>query len=397
MTKPFAPALLLLALLAACGDAEAPESSAPRGVDVIVPGAPATSSPEASAAGAAPAPTPAASCDANQTSALQAALDASHPAHTDAVLAIDDPACGVRFFSSGPSKLTPGALHRIASVSKTHTASVILSLVDDGKISLDDPASRWLSGVPGNDSVHVRHLLQHTSGIGRFEDTLSFRAALVTKRTYTPDELLALAFSHGLKTEPGKTFAYSNANYIALGVIAEKVTGQTLAKLIRERELESLPATETFFAGVEPIEGTMAVGKNSRGADVTNLLPPSWYWAAGMMVASPIDTLFWIQAFAKGTRHKPATVAEMHQTVPFEGAKGWSYGLGVMVMDASLTRGGGLARGHAGDLDGYHTAAFHFPDKDTTVVSVIDHDPPDLTTVRDSFFAALSTLFAPKK
>lgn len=332
-------------------------------------------------------------CDAKETEALQASLDAAHSSKTDAVLAVKT-ACGLRYFSSGPGKVEATALHRIASVSKTYTGAVVMKLVDEGLVSLDEPASKWLAGIPGQSTVLVRHLLQHTSGLAPFDTTLQFKANVTGKAKVKPEEMLGWSFSQGLKANPGTKVAYGNVNFVALGVIAEKVTGKTLAALIREKELEIVGAKATFFNGVETVIGAMAIGRNSGGGDVTNLVNPAVTWGCGSMVATPGDTAAWIEALGSGKAYGPKSYEAATRFEPLADAPEWKFGLGLIEIDPSETFGGGKAWGHVGDLDGYHTAAFYFPDKKTTVVSILDFDPPNAKTVRDPFFASVKILFA---
>jgi len=338
-----------------------------------------------------------ASCD-QETAALQTAVDAAHPNNTDAVAAIKTPSCGVRFITSGPAKVDASKLHRIASVTKSYTAGVVLKLVEEGKLSLDAPASQWLPSIPGGAAVHVRHLLQHVSGLKPFDNTLGFQACL--NFGCAPDRLLDLSFSQGQASQPGSTFQYANVNFVALGVIAEKVAGKPLATLLHERVLAPIHAEHTFFAGGEPVNGPLAIGRDDGGRDATNRLNLTALFGAGNLAATPGDVLTWIEALGSGTFYSANIQEEVTKFVPIPGGADYKYGLAMMELQPSASFGGGVGRGHNGDLiPGYHTQAFYFPERQTTVVSIIDYNPPGLSQdpqpIYAVFRAILKTLFRP--
>jgi D-alanyl-D-alanine carboxypeptidase len=119
---------------------------------------------------------------------------------------------------------------RAGSITKTFVSTVVLQLVDAGRLRLDDTVETWLPGVvPGGDHVTVRHLLNHTSGLYDYLHTVPFPPSqeFVDNRwrTWTPEELIARAVANPPTFEPpGSAFAYSNTNYTLLGRIIEKIT-----------------------------------------------------------------------------------------------------------------------------------------------------------------------------
>lgn len=345
---------------------------------------------------------PAPPCDETQMTAVQTALDGAHSAKTDIVAAIKTPSCGLRYFTSGPSQHGDAVLHRIASVSKTYTGAVVLSLVEEGLVSLDDPASKWLSdvtksGVPGGDKIHVRHLLRHQSGLAA-PSTGNYSSAT------TPQALLSSSFGKKATFEPGSKFEYQNINFVALGVIAEKVTGKSLPTLIHERIGAKFGLNATFFEGQDTISGTIAIPKTTNETNGNYAIHPTQVWGAGSIVAAPKDVATWIEQFGRGQFFKSSTVDEIRQTVPWsEGIL--DYGLATMKIDPSQTSTGGAAWGHFGDLTsgdifngncGYHTSAFYFPDRKTTIVVVQDYEPKDPKTTREPFQAVVKALFEAK-
>ena len=154
---------------------------------------------------------------------------------------------------------------RAGSITKTFVATVVLQLVDEGRLRLDDTVEAWLPGVvPNGHHITVRQLLNHTSGLYDYMRTLPMPPEpefLDNRwRTWTAAELVARAVANPPMFEPpGSAFTYSNTNYILLGQIIEKVTGQSYGeeierRMIRPLQLDdtSLPGTSTRIRGPHP-------------------------------------------------------------------------------------------------------------------------------------------------
>lgn len=351
------------------GDPAGEDSSAPGDRDdAPSPGSPPPGSQQDAAAPAPP-------CDATQTAAIQASFDKAAPDDIDAEAVVKDASCGVRYFTRGPSKFPETSLHLIASNSKTHLASLILLLIEDGKLHFDDPVSTWIDKVPGGNAITIRHLLNHTSGLYNYSNSTFYQLAAATKKKYTPQELVDLAFGQKVSFSPGESgkWEYSNTNYVLLGMIVEKITGKPVEQVLRERILFPAGLTATFFYGKETVEGDIAPGKSFLGTNGATFMDPSAFWCAGSYVSTLTDLANWAELRGSGAFHTDASNAALMDTVPTVDP-GLRYGAGIMVYDASATHGGGPAIGHGGDLVGYHSYGFYFPDKKTTVVVMVDSD-----------------------
>lgn len=333
-------------------------------------------------------PEVAAACQ-SQTDELQAAIDGAHGPKTDVVLAVKDPRCGVRFLSSGPGALPATTLHRIGSLTKTYVAAVILQMEAEGLLSTEDPIGRWLPSIPDGEHILVRHLLNHTSGLFNYtEDSEFMRESLDPEASTAPERLIEVAVSHPPYFAPGTDWHYSNTNFIALGLIAEKVGGRPLAATIRERVLAPIGARATFFENQEPLQGELAVGRDAKGRDVTHAYSMDWPWAAGAMVATPEDVLLWIEKLAGGAFLPDAAQARMLDGVA-TGVRGLRYGLGIMLLDDNVTGGFGRGIGHGGDIPGFHSMALHLPERGATCVAIVDSDQENPNTVSLAAFKVL--------
>lgn len=362
--------LLLALLLTGCGESS-PDST------------PAASGPEDAAVDASPADARPSACIAIDNE-LQAALDGARKT-ANATLAVQDEACGLRAFVSGDaSTATIDSLWRIGSVTKTFVSAVILGLVKEGKVALADPLSKYVDAVPKTDGVTVRMLMNHTSGIFNYTEDAAFFADRTRK--WTPRELVDLATKNDPYFAPGTDFHYSNTNYVLLGMIAEKVSGKKIGALVRERALTPAALPATFFDGEEPVVGTMTRGFTGT-KDVTFINDVSGPWAAGAMVAPAIDLARWAATLYGGTS---ILDAEQRKTLLADPVSGGSYGLGVVILPATVTVGGGRALGHDGAIDGFATQMFWFEGKKTAVASIVNKTGGDANAIT---LAAIEILF----
>jgi len=158
---------------------------------------------------------------------------------------------------------------RIGSATKPFVATVVLQLVGEHRLSLSDTVAHWLPGVVdgnGNDGarITVRELLQHSSGIYDYLRDAPVVAGVAgfeanRMRTYTPQELVALAMQHPAYFAPGTGVAYSNTNYVLLGMIIDRVTGHSWADEVRARIIAPLGLRHTRTPGTYPfIDGPHA-------------------------------------------------------------------------------------------------------------------------------------------
>ncbi|TCP47215.1 D-alanyl-D-alanine carboxypeptidase [Tamaricihabitans halophyticus] len=246
---------------------------------------------------------------------------------------------------------------RAASNTKMFVATVVLQLVDEGKLRLDAPIEEYLPGlVQGNgydgNKITLRQLLQHTSGVAEYvQDVLSDPDA--QERVWQPEELVRLGLSHPPSFEPGTDWEYSNTGYILLGMAVEAVSGNDIGTEITDRLLRPYGLLQTSYP--EPGDKKLR-GPHARGyyafpgkpvEDVTEL-EPSLPGAAGSLVSTGPDLTRFVEALLDGEVVSPESLAQMRDTVP-----AWDddqYGLGIQEYALSC---GGTAWGHGGNIPGY--------------------------------------------
>ncbi|MDX3053551.1 serine hydrolase [Streptomyces sp. NE06-03E] len=254
---------------------------------------------------------------------------------------------------------------RIGSATKTFTATVVLQLAGEGRMSLEDTVERWLPGVVqgnGNDGsqITVRQLLQHTSGIRDIGPEIpalksadGYRAERF--RTYTPEELVGLAMQLPPKFFPDdEQWSYSNTNYILAAMITQKVTGRSWAQEVNDRIIRPLGLRDTSTPGTFPfILGPHAQGYafstgTGTSTDVT-VLNSSMAVGSGSVISTAHDLNRFYAALLGGRLLAPAQLDEMTTTVNAPELH-VRYGLGLAEIPLSC---GGSYFGHRGELLGY--------------------------------------------
>lgn len=267
-----------------------------------------------------------------------------------------------------------GEVWPIRSITKSFTVTVVLQLVDEGVLSLADPIGDFLDDAPNPDAT-LAELASMRSGIRDYADTDGFVDELVAdpERTWTDDELLALGFSLDPSFAPGEGYEYSNTNTVALGVIAEQVTGQALADLYAERIYEPLGLDATAYPEDGPIPDPHAVGYDvdPDTGEVEPALPVSLtaLGPAGGMVSTGDDLRTWVDALVTGELVDDATQEERVAAAgPTDGGPEYdAYGLGIGEVDGFW--------GHTGEGLGFSAAALRAPDHDAGVVVLLNGPP----------------------
>ncbi|MGH2356914.1 MAG: serine hydrolase domain-containing protein [Candidatus Limnocylindria bacterium] len=244
----------------------------------------------------------------------------------------------------------------IGSVTKTFVAALILQLIDEGRLSLDEPAAQLLpEAIAAVGAATVRQLLDHTSGMADVYFTEALRAAL----DETPDRVLGhfevLATLPGPWFVAGDTSTYSNANYLVLALIAERALHRPLAQTLEARFAKPLGLATTRT--LDPL-----------GADEP--MPPAWrsiFWGSGAMASSAADLARWGDALYGGALLTPGTRQQM-LTFNDHG-----HGLGVQQLSFGELSG----YGHVGLLNTFTSLLVYLPDADVTLAVLVNRSEVD--------------------
>ena len=192
--------------------------------------------------------------------------------------------------ASGTTKLGEKTLpaadthFRIASITKTMTSAATLLLAQEGKLSLDDPVTKYIPDVPNGDNISIAQLLEMRSGLYSFTDSPVIIKSLDDDptRVWKPQQLLDIAFAQPPNFAPGAEYEYSNTNYVLLGLIVEKLYGQPIATVFEERFFKPLGMKDTMFPAAtsdaipEPFSHGYLYGGSSTMMTGTRRTPPRW-------------------------------------------------------------------------------------------------------------------------
>jgi D-alanyl-D-alanine carboxypeptidase len=285
---------------------------------------------------------------------------------------------------------------RIASNTKTMTAAVILQLAQEGKLSVDDPVSKYVPAVPNGAHITVAELLEMRSGLYNYLDAPELSASVDRDpaKVWTAAELLAIAFAHKPNFAPGAQYEYCNTNYALLGVIVEKVGGKSLQQAMQDRlfgplhlQQTELPAptvntlpqpyshgylygsSSVAFVGeplYTPEQKAAAQAGTLKPTDYTNV-NHSFAMAAGGAISTASDMAVWIEALVTGrvlnARYQRILLDSLRPEDPNK-PEGQRYGYGI----TQMSWGPNTMYFHGGETVGFNSFIGYDPDNKVTLV-----------------------------
>ncbi len=280
---------------------------------------------------------------------------------------------------------------RVGSNTKTMTSTVILQLVQEGKLALDDPIGKYIDGVPNGDKITIAQLSEMRSGLYSYSFDPKFNQTLdeEPQKVWTPQELLDIAFAHPVNFAPGAEYDYSNTNIVLLGLVIEKLTGLSAAAAFQERIFTPLGMKDTSLPAADdasipgPHPQGYSFGTNTStidtyalpAADIPKalagtLLPnnetdanPSWTWTAGGAISTVDDMKTYVQALVGGglldAQTQKVRMDSLQSTDPSSPSAAL-YGLGIAQVGPFI--------GHDGQIPGYMTFMGQDPKTGLTMV-----------------------------
>ena len=290
-------------------------------------------------------------------------------------------------------KVTDDTAFPVASVSKTFTSALILSLAEDHLVDLDASVRSYLPTLGISRAITIRELLDHTSGLRDFFFHPRIDHDLLTKPTLVWDAARSLKYLGKPYGKPGTSWHYSNTNYLILGLVAEAVGGRTVAEQLRTRFFTPLGLDRTFYQSVEKPRGPLARSYRFVGTDPTlpaidlsdgtQVVPftsvVTAAGAAGSIASTSSDLVRWAQALYGGSLLEPTTRAEMvgdvARTAPYK--PGVAYGLGVR----SVVIAGHPTLGHSGRYLGARAAIRWVTDERIAIAVVTNQSRSDTNKV----------------
>ena len=303
--------------------------------------------------------------------------------------------------------------HRLlsGSVGKTYVAAVAMQLVSEGKLDLDAKVERylghlpWWPRVPNAHDITVRQVMNHTSGLVRYEFNPAVADVLKRDpyRVWTPEARLAVLLDTKAPFAAGQGWDYSDTNYIVLGMIIERLTGNAYYDEMRRRLLAPLGLTNTIPTDRPELPGVAngyAGKKNELGgydASMVNgrfAVNPQFEWTGGGLASTSEDLARWGKALYEGRAFDPALLPRMLDGVPARLGPNTKYGLGVIIRPSPV----GDTWGHSGFFPGYATELVYVPEAKVAVavqVNVTDPYPRRLGSFAVAVARAVTAGTAP--
>jgi CubicO group peptidase (beta-lactamase class C family) len=261
---------------------------------------------------------------------------------------------------------TPDTKFRIGSITKQFTATGILQLVEAGKLSVDDPVSKYYPDAPPAwNSITIRHLLTHTSGIPNFTGIPHFFEGQA-RLDRTPEEIIKLTKDKPLEFAPGSKYSYDNTGYVILGYIIERLSGERFADYVQHHIFDPLGMKSSGYDLSETITPKRAAGYSRDKDQYINarFISMTEPYAAGALYSTVEDMLAWDQALYAAKILTPTSLQAMFTDY------GHGYGFGWVIG----TQYGHRRVLHAGGVNGFITRFDRYPEDKLTVLAFSNED-----------------------
>jgi D-alanyl-D-alanine carboxypeptidase len=288
--------------------------------------------------------------------------------------------------------MSPRDLMLQGSVGKTYVAAVALQLVQEKKLGLDDRIEKYLGGekwfprLPNARGITVRMLMNHTSGLVRYEFKEQFAKDLTANpdKVWKPEELISYILDTAAPFAAGQGWDYSDTNYIVLGMIIERITGNTYYQELSRRVLAPLNLRETVASDRRAIpklaQGYAGKDNPFGGADAMinagrMIINPQFEWTGGGIASTTEDLARWAKLLYEGKAFEPSLLGKMLEGVPARLGPEAKYGLGVIIRPTAQ----GLTYGHSGFFPGYLTEVIYFPEAKVAIAVQVNTSVPRAT------------------
>ena len=256
--------------------------------------------------------------------------------------------------------LTPDMIFESGSIGKAFTATVVLKLWEQGKLSLDDPVTKYIAKAPAAWSkITLRNMLGHTSGLADY----AVVDGLGLTGTWTTNHWFEVMAKQPLDFETGKHWAYSNSNYLLLGLVAEKITGKSVIDLSEDWVFKPLGMKHSHRDDRRKEDGRVKGYWETKPAVVDELVIPGLY-GDGSMVNTCDDLAKFERGIREGKLLKPATVAMMQTSGRLPNRRRTNYGFAWFDQNAY----GHRFISHGGNTGGFGCSMTRVPDKRLTII-----------------------------
>jgi CubicO group peptidase (beta-lactamase class C family) len=276
-----------------------------------------------------------------------------------------------------PMPARPEMRYSIGSISKQFTATAILMLAEQGKLSLDDPVSRFLPTLTRAGEVTIRQLLAHTSG---YQDYWPQDYVFpLMMQPITAEKLLDLWARKPLDFDPGTQRQYSNTGFVIAGLIVEKAAGMPLLQFLRERVFTPLVMDSVVDVDQNRLSDTDPAGYMRYALGPLRVAPKEgqgWLFAAGELAMTARDLAKWNIGLIEQKLLKLSSYQEMETEVLLKNGVATHYGLGIGIRSDSGRR----VLEHGGEVSGFTAENLVFPDHRAAITVLTNADAAEAAT-----------------
>ena len=292
--------------------------------------------------------------------------------------------------------MEPCHVAKVASVTKLFTGVLVMKLVEQGRLNLDDPLTKWLpakhtSKVKNAGQCTLRQLLNHTSGIYDIIEDNTFYLNVLNDpaRQWKPEELLEFAYGKDPFFPPGTDVEYSNTNFLLAAMVLEAASGRPHAELMHEMILDPLRMQNSYYHWHDPIPGFTAQGYFDLYNNGTLVNMSDFNTGNGNGYGGLYSTVFDLKVFIEAllrdkTLLTPAAYTEM-TTITAQSADNEAYGVAIR-KDFLERAPNEYALGHRGRDLAYSADLFYFPNQDATMVFLINYGTDAESGLQETFF-----------
>ncbi len=260
----------------------------------------------------------------------------------------------------------------IGSVTKQFTAAAILKLVEANKVSLDDDFTQYLDFDTKGRKVTIDNLLNHTSGIPSYTSFEEFGELMI--QDHPRDSLVRLVESKPFMFEPGEALIYNNSAYFFLGLIIEKVTGQTYAEYLEDTFFEPLGMDNTSYCSTSEItkNKVYGYGYTPEGLKQKGYLNHTWPYAAGSLCSTTEDLLTWMTALHRGKVLSETLYQSLITPDQLKDGSNILYAKALV----NYSDFGNHRIGHGGGINGFLTDTRYYPEEDLYMICLVNTTGP---------------------
>ncbi|WP_372948350.1 serine hydrolase [Mariniphaga sp.] len=258
-------------------------------------------------------------------------------------------------------KLKPEHIFRIGSITKQFTASAILKLEEEGKLSLQDDITKFIKDYPTHGhTITIEHLLTHTSGIKSYTSMKEWDAEM-RKKDFTPVEMIDFFKNQPMDFAPGEKFLYNNSAYFMLGYIIEKASGKTYEEYLKDTFFEPLDMQNSSYGNPSRVIKNRAAGYMKKNGEFVNaeFLSMTQPYAAGSLLSTVDDLFTWYTAVMNDKVISHENRLKAHSSFKLNNGKPTGYGYGWFLGNIQ----GSPMIEHGGGIHGYLTASLWLPEE----------------------------------